>query len=162
MPSHTAVHCAAGAAHRAHPFPAGQKNTELVLGPRQGSHRGHTASYLGKGVLEQLQQLCEQLGDCTVFVNTSLTGVQHRNLQRAVARPVLDRVSLIIGIFAQRALTKEAKLQVELARIQHMSSMLVRVTGRGGERTVFGDGTEVVSARCVCVCVCLAAADLMG
>lgn len=85
-----------------------------------------------------------------VFINTSLTGVQHRNLQRAVARPVLDRVALIIGIFAQRALTKEAKLQVELARIQHLTSMLVRVTGREGKdpgRTVFGDGTEVVSAR---------------
>ena len=84
-----------------------------------------------------------------MFINASLTGVQHRNLQRAVARPVMDRVALIIAIFAQRALTKEAKLQVELARIQHLSSMLVR--NAAGGRAVFGDavqgGMEVVSAR---------------
>lgn len=43
----------------------GQPNTEVVLGPKQGSHRGHPASYLGKGALEQLQQQCQQLGDCT-------------------------------------------------------------------------------------------------
>lgn len=50
-----------------------------------------------------------------VFVNHMLSGVQQRNLERAWGRPVVDRVGLIIDIFAQRARTKEAQLQVSLS-----------------------------------------------
>ena len=49
---------------------------------------------------------------CRVFVNQMLSGVQQRNLERAWGRPVVDRMGLIIDIFAQRARTKEARLQV--------------------------------------------------
>lgn len=49
---------------------------------------------------------------CRVFVNATLSGVQQRNLEVAWGRPVLDRVGLIIGIFGQRARTREARLQV--------------------------------------------------
>ena len=49
---------------------------------------------------------------CRVFVNATLSGVQQRNLEVAWGRPVLDRIGLIIGIFGQRARTKEARLQV--------------------------------------------------
>ena len=50
---------------------------------------------------------------CRVFVNHMLSGVQQRNLERAWGRPVVDRVGLIIDIFAQRARTREAQLQVQ-------------------------------------------------
>ena len=62
---------------------------------------------------------------CRVFVNHMLSGVQQRNLERAWGRPVVDRVGLIIGIFAQRARTKEAQLQVILPLLpmtQHVNA----------------------------------------
>ena len=56
---------------------------------------------------------------CRVFVNHMLSGVQQRNLEKAWGRPVVDRVGLIIDIFAQRACTKEAQLQVILLLAAH-------------------------------------------
>ena len=57
-----------------------------------------------------------------VFVNQMLSGVQQRNLERAWGRPVVDRMGLIIDIFAQRARTKEARLQVGLHACLHARS----------------------------------------
>ena len=66
---------------------------------------------------------------CRVFVNHMLSGVQQRNLERAWGRPVVDRVGLIIGIFAQRARTKEAQLQVILPLTAHETAYKCRLLG---------------------------------
>lgn len=83
-----------------------------------------------------------------VFVNTNLSGIQLRNLERRWGKPVLDRVGLIIEIFNAHAFTKEAKLQAELAALMYKKTRLVRVRGPDG-RYAFGVGgeAEVVSAR---------------
>ena len=60
---------------------------------------------------------------CRVFVNQMLSGVQQRNLERAWGRPVVDRMGLIIDIFAQRARTKEARLQVGTHAYLHALSL---------------------------------------
>jgi GTP-binding protein HflX len=61
-----------------------------------------------------------------VIVDAALSPVQQRNLEQELGVPVLDRTSLILDIFAQRAQSREGKLQVELAQLQHLSSRLVR------------------------------------
>ncbi|KAK1323330.1 GTP-binding protein [Acorus calamus] len=82
------------------------------------------------------------------FVNTILTGIQQRNLEREWGKPVLDRVSLIIEIFNAHAQTKEAKLQSELAALMYRKTRLVRVRGPDGRLTFGASGeAEVVSAR---------------
>ncbi|CAH2064597.1 unnamed protein product [Thlaspi arvense] len=83
-----------------------------------------------------------------VFVNAILSAIQQRNLERIWAKPVLDRVGLIIEIFNAHAHTKEAKLQAELAALMYKKSRLVRVRGTDGRQTFgqFGEA-EVVSAR---------------
>ncbi|GAX80992.1 hypothetical protein CEUSTIGMA_g8427.t1 [Chlamydomonas eustigma] len=63
---------------------------------------------------------------CRVLVNATLNPLQERNLSALLGRPVIDRVGLILGIFANRARTKEAKLQVELASLMHQKTRLVR------------------------------------
>ncbi|XP_010412678.2 PREDICTED: GTP-binding protein At3g49725, chloroplastic-like [Camelina sativa] len=77
-----------------------------------------------------------------------LTAIQQRNLERIWAKPVLDRVGLIIEIFNAHAHTKEAKLQAELAALMYKKSRLVRVRGTDGRHSFgqFGEA-EVVSAR---------------
>ncbi len=71
------------------------------------------ATYFGSGTITAIKQQCMLRPDASaVFINTSLTAVQERNLSAALGLPVLDRVQLIIAIFAQRARTKEARLQV--------------------------------------------------
>uniref|UniRef100_A0A803KYD1 Hflx-type G domain-containing protein n=1 Tax=Chenopodium quinoa TaxID=63459 RepID=A0A803KYD1_CHEQI len=83
-----------------------------------------------------------------VFVNSILSAIQQRNLERAWEKPVLDRVGLIIEIFNAHAYTKEAKLQAELAAIMYKKSRLVRVRASDGRYTFGTKGeAEVVSAR---------------
>ena len=67
-----------------------------------------------------------QTGSGVVIVDAALSPVQQRNLERELGVAVLDRTSLILDIFAQRAQSREGKLQVELARLQHLSTRLVR------------------------------------
>ncbi|KAL1195046.1 GTP-binding protein [Cardamine amara subsp. amara] len=94
------------------------------------------------------QSLDDQEEVDAVFVNAILTAIQQRNLERIWAKPVLDRVGLIIEIFNAHAHTKEAKLQAELAALMYKKSRLVRVRGTDGSQTFgqFGEA-EVVSAR---------------
>ncbi|KAL3161447.1 hypothetical protein ABBQ32_010332 [Trebouxia sp. C0010 RCD-2024] len=120
---------------------------------RAGPARHHSitpSTYFGPGVVQNIQDSCTAYEPSKVFVNAALTPVQQRNLEVAVGVPVLDRVGVIIDIFAQRARTREARLQVELAALEYRSSRLVRVLDTAtGQRLGFGvDGaTEVVSAR---------------
>ena len=127
------------------------KNCEHVheLGPAQGS-RPSPATFFGRGTVTELASTCNDVNPRRVFVNTQLTGVQQRNLEMALGRIVIDRVGLIIEIFSQRARTKEAKLQVQLAQLEYLGSRLVRVVDPNtGKRRGFGASgeVEVVSAR---------------
>ena len=99
--------------------------------------RAHSALFVGTGKAEELAAaVAAQQIDLVVF-NHELTPTQERNLERALQCRVLDRVGLILAIFAQRAQSQEGKLQVELAQLTHLSGRLVRGYGhlqsqRGG------------------------------
>ncbi len=82
--------------------------------------------FIGSGKTAELAAMVAELGAEVVIFNHSLSPSQERNIEREVKCRVLDRVSLILDIFAQRARTHEGKLQVELAQLHHMSTRLVR------------------------------------
>jgi len=88
--------------------------------------RPDPALYLGRGKVEEIRAQLEASACGVVIVDAALSPVQQRNLEREFGMPVLDRTALILDIFAQRARSREGKLQVELARLQHLSSRLVR------------------------------------
>lgn len=99
--------------------------------------RAHTALFVGTGKAEELAQVVVRDKIDLVVFNHALTATQERNLERALQCRVLDRVGLILAIFAQRAQSQEGKLQVELAQLTHLSGRLVRGYGhlqsqRGG------------------------------
>jgi len=80
-----------------------------------------TATAVGKGKLEELRQRCEASEATVIIFDNDLTPGQIRNLEERTARKVLDRSELILDIFATRARTHEARLQVELAQLQYLS-----------------------------------------
>ena len=84
------------------------------------------ALFVGKGKAEEIKALATQLGALEVVFDQSLSPAQQRNLERHWDMPVTDRTLLILDIFAQRARSHEGKLQVELARLQYLSTRLVR------------------------------------
>ena len=84
------------------------------------------ALYLGSGkVAEIRQQVLDAQAGCVLF-DAALSPVQQRNLEREIGVPVWDRTALILEIFARRARSGEGKLQVELARLRHAATRLVR------------------------------------
>jgi GTP-binding protein HflX len=84
------------------------------------------ALFLGSGKADEIKLLATQLGAKEVLFDQSLSPAQQRNLERHLELPVNDRTLLILEIFAQRARSHEGKLQVELARLQYLSTRLVR------------------------------------
>jgi GTP-binding protein HflX len=84
------------------------------------------ALFVGAGKADELKQLAAQTGALEVWFDQSLSPAQQRNLERHLALPVNDRTFLILEIFGQRARSHEGKLQVELARLQYLSTRLVR------------------------------------
>lgn len=88
--------------------------------------RPHTALFVGTGKAEELAQLVKKNQIDLVIFNHNLTPTQERNLEQILHCRVLDRVGLILAIFAQRAQTQEGKLQVELAQLSHLSGRLIR------------------------------------
>ena len=102
---------------------------ELVCRQTAKRDRAHPALFVGTGKAEELAQaVSEQQIDLAVF-NHELTPTQERNLEKALQCRVLDRVGLILAIFAQRAQSQEGRLQVELAQLTHLSGRLVRGYG---------------------------------
>jgi GTP-binding protein HflX len=93
--------------------------------------------YVGKGKLEELGQLCKNMGIETVIFDDELTGVQIRNIEEAINVKVIDRTTLILDIFAQRAHSREGKIQVELAQLKYR---LPRLMGMGGKLSRLGGG----------------------
>jgi GTPase len=84
------------------------------------------ALFVGKGKADEIKQLAEETGASEILFDQSLSPAQQRNLERHMGLPVNDRTLLILEIFAQRARSHEGKLQVELARLQYLSTRLVR------------------------------------
>lgn len=102
---------------------AGLNVVHLVVGSLSRPAAGH---FIGSGKIDEIRQsLVEHEADVVLFGQT-LTPSQERNLERELNVRVLDRNSLILDIFAQRARTFEGKLQVELAQLVHLSTRLVR------------------------------------
>lgn len=84
------------------------------------------ALFIGSGKADEIKALASQLGAQEVLFDQSLSPAQQRNLERHLELPVNDRTLLILEIFGQRARSHEGKLQVELARLQYLSTRLVR------------------------------------
>ena len=94
------------------------------------------AFYIGSGKVGEVKEYAQALEADVVIFDNSLTPSQLRNLQKEIGRPILDRTALILDIFSLRAKTREAKLQVETARLQYLLSRLVglhdALTRQGG------------------------------
>ena len=84
------------------------------------------ALFIGSGKADEIKLLASQLGAVEVLFDQSLSPAQQRNLERHLELPVNDRTLLILEIFSQRARSHEGKLQVELAKLQYLSTRLVR------------------------------------
>lgn len=98
---------------------------EVVGQAEQNMERTNTATYIGSGKVEEVREAAEYLEADIVIFDNALSPIQLRNLQDALGKPVMDRTTLILEIFSSRAKTKEAKLQVEVARLQYMLPRLV-------------------------------------
>lgn len=84
------------------------------------------ATYLGSGKIEELREEVDRLSIGVVVFDVALTAAQQRNIERIIKVAVLDRTQLILEIFQRRAKSREGRLQVELARLEHLSTRLVR------------------------------------
>jgi GTP-binding protein HflX len=82
--------------------------------------------FIGSGKADEIKALAEEVGATEVLFDQALSPSQQRNLEKHLDLPVNDRTLLILEIFAQRARSHEGKLQVELARLQYVSTRLVR------------------------------------
>ncbi|MDK4568486.1 GTPase HflX [Kingella kingae] len=99
---------------------------ELVCSETAKRDKAHSALFVGTGKAKELAQVVQQNNIELVIFNHELSPTQERNLEKILQCRVLDRVGLILAIFAQRAQSQEGKLQVELAQLSHLSSRLVR------------------------------------
>ena len=85
----------------------------------------HKAFYIGTGKVDEVKELAQECNADVIIFDNSLSPMQMRNLQERLEKPILDRSALILDIFAGRARSREAKLQVETARLQYMMPRLV-------------------------------------
>ncbi|MFG6370546.1 MAG: GTPase HflX [Turicimonas muris] len=106
-------------------------------------------TFLGSGKIEEVAQLARDSGSTILIFDVVLSPAQQRNIETTTKLAVLDRTSLILEIFRQRAKTKEGRLQVELARLTHLSTRLVRgwthlERQRGGVSNTGGPGEKQI------------------
>ncbi|HEY5637666.1 MAG TPA: GTPase HflX [Burkholderiales bacterium] len=102
---------------------AGVRRYQVVRGRRQ---RPDAKLFAGQGKVGEIAAAAEALNAGYVVFNHDLSPAQERNLEKVLVRRVMDRTSVILEIFGQRARTNEGKLQVELAQLEHLSTRLVR------------------------------------
>ncbi|MBC8829929.1 GTPase HflX, partial [Escherichia coli] len=103
-------------------------NMEVVGEIRQNIDRENRATYVGKGKVDEIKGLAEMQDARLIIFNDELSPSQIRNLEEALELDVMDRTGLILAIFANRAKTKEAQLQVQIAKLQYE---LPRIFGQG-------------------------------
>ncbi|WP_298843998.1 GTPase HflX [Clostridium sp.] len=116
-------------------------NVETVDAILQNRHKIDAALYIGRGKAEEIAGIRQSLRANLVIFDDELSGSQVRNLEEVLGCKVIDRTTLILEIFARRARTREAKIQVELAQLKYR---LPRLTGLGTmlSRTGAGIGTR--------------------
>jgi GTP-binding protein HflX len=102
---------------------AGLTTLAVVKGRRL---KPDAAYFAGRGKVDEIRDAVTDTGAQVVLFNHQLSPVQERNLEQQIHCRVVDRTSLILDIFAQRARSHEGKVQVELAQLQHLSTRLVR------------------------------------
>lgn len=110
------------------------------------------ATFLGKGKLQELVEKAHAAKINVVIIDEEISPAQQRNLEEAFKLPVMDRTELILNVFEQRAKTREARLQVELAKVKYQSPRLKRLwthlsrqTGSGGAGVfVKGEGEKQI------------------
>lgn len=102
---------------------AGCVSLGVIRAPRA---RADARTLVGSGKVDEIGRAVREGNASIVLFNHRLSPVQERNLSRELCVPVLDRTTLILDIFAQRARSHEGKLQVELAQLRHLSTRLVR------------------------------------
>ena len=98
----------------------------IVAEVKSKHYKPNPATYAGKGKVDEIAQILKQTGAQLVIFNNNLSPVQQRNLEKYLGCRVIDRTSLILDIFAQRARSHEGKLQVELAQLEYLATRLVR------------------------------------
>ena len=113
---------------------AGAAVVETVL---QKKDRADSALFIGRGKAEELSLMRQALGANLIIFDDELSGAQARNLEMITGAKVVDRTTLILDIFAQRARSTEGKLQVELAQMKYM---LPRLVGKGLSMSRLGGG----------------------
>ena len=110
---------------------------EVITSLIQSRERAHAGTYIGKGKLEELIHLIQELQPDVIIFDSELSPTQIRRLEEVIDVKIIDRTMLILDIFSQRARSSEGKLQVELARLQYR---LPRLTGKGAEMSRLGAG----------------------
>ncbi len=116
---------------------AGSAGAEVLGQALQVRAKPVPATLLGAGKIREIRAWAAE-DDCDfVLFDQDLTASQHRNLERAIECPVLDRTQLILDIFAKHARSREGRLQVELAQLDYL---LPRLTGRGAAMSRLGGG----------------------
>src|SRR4051812_22372631 len=115
----------------------------LVVGVlRQRLERIIPATFIGTGKVEEIARLKDDSKSNLIIVDARLSGIQQRNLQELIGCKVIDRAQLILDIFAQRAQTREGKLQVELALLKDQLPRLIGEAIAGLSRQAGGIGTR--------------------
>jgi len=115
-------------------------DVEVVGSLSQKLTHPHPATYVGKGKLEEIKSLREELEYDIVMIDGELTPGQQRNLEKDLEVMVIDRTALILDVFARRAQTHEGRLQVELAQLQYRLPRLTRMWTHLSRQGVGGVG----------------------
>jgi len=110
---------------------------EVMMSLSQKRNKVHSATYIGKGKIEEIAMLEQELEIDVIIFNDELSPSQIRNLSERFEARVIDRTQLILDIFASRAKSKEGKLQVELAQYEYL---LPRLGGQGLALSRLGGG----------------------
>lgn len=103
----------------------------------QNREKVHNGTYIGKGKIEELRALIEELDADAIVTDDELTPAQMRNLEDELGVKICDRTMIILDIFAKHAVTREGKIQVELAQLKYS---LQRLTGKGIAMSRLGGG----------------------
>jgi len=130
---------------------ASTAGAEIVGEGTQKVESPHAATYIGKGKADEFAKFCSQNEVDTIIFDDELSPAQTRNLEKIFNAKILDRTALILDIFSQRARTREGKLQIELAQLQHLLPRLTRFWGhlsrqKGGIGMRGGEGESQLEA----------------
>ena len=120
---------------------------EVVGEVTQNIYKFNPKYLIGSGKVDEIKEMVKLLEVDAVVFNDELSGIQVRNLEKRIKKKVIDRTNLILDIFGLRATTYEAKLQVELARLEYQLPRLLGIDGwsrTGGGIGTRGPGEQII------------------